>query len=227
VVVTLQNGLGHEEALAELVGSERTLGALCFIGVNRVAPGELQGFHSPGSMTLGEYRRPAGERARALAQLFGDAGVKCLAVDDLAAARWRKLIWNVPFNGLTIAAGGVPTDVICGDERLQAEARALMEEIVAAARAEGVSIPESFVQGQLDVTPPMGPYKPSSLVDYLAGQDVEVEPIWGEPLRRARAAGVPTPRLTFLSALLRQLTRSESASGNRGRRGDADQGSGR
>ena len=113
----------------------------------------------------------------------------------------------MPFNGLTIAAGGVPTDAICGDDRLMAEARALMEEIVAAARAEGVSIPESFVQGQLDVTPPMGPYKPSSLVDYLAGQEVEVEPIWGEPLRRARTAGVSTPRLTLLYALLRQLTR--------------------
>ncbi len=205
-VVTLQNGLGNEEQLAAVVGRERTFGALCFIGVNRVGPGALQGFHTPGSMTLGEFGRAAGPRAHELAQLFQRAGVKCLPVDDLNAARWRKLVWNIPFNGLTIAAGGVPTDVICADERLRAEARALMDEVVAAAAAHGVSIPEKFVQSQIDVTPPMGPYKPSSLVDYLAGNEVEVEPIWGEPLRRARAAGVDTPRLALLYSLLKQLT---------------------
>jgi 2-dehydropantoate 2-reductase len=206
-VVTLQNGLGHEEGLAELVGADRVLGGLCFIGVNRTAPGELQGFHTPGSMTLGEYGRPAGERCRTIAGAFQAAGVKCLAVDDLHAARWRKLIWNIPFNGLTVAAGGVPTDVICADPALAAEARALMDEVAAAAAAHGVCIPEKFIAGQMEVTPPMGPYKPSSLVDYLAGREVEVEPIWGEPLRRARAAGVATPRLALLYALLRRLGR--------------------
>lgn len=211
MVVTLQNGLGNEEALAAVVGRERTYGALCFIGVNRTGPGELQGFHAPGSMTLGAFGRPADERVRALAAQFQAAGIKCLAVDDLHAARWRKLVWNVPFNGLSIAAGGVATDVLCADEALRAEVRALMDEVVAAAAALGVHIPESFVQGQIDVTPPMGPYKPSSLIDYLAGREVEVEPIWGEPLRRARAAGVAAPRWALLYALLRQLGRADRA----------------
>lgn len=206
-VLTLQNGLGNEEKLAGLVGPERVLGGLCFIAVNRTAPGEVQGYHTPGSITLGEFGRPAGECTRALAARFQAAGVKCLAVDDLHAARWRKLIWNVPFNGLTIAAGGVATDVICADAALLEEVRALMAEVVATAAALGVHIPESFVQGQIDVTPPMGPYRPSSLVDFLAGREVEVEAIWGEPLRRARAAGVSTPRLQLLHALLARLTR--------------------
>jgi 2-dehydropantoate 2-reductase len=205
-VVTLQNGLGHEEQLATWVGAERTLGALCFIGMNRVGPGQLHGFHSPGSMTLGEFGRPAGNRTRAIAGLFQNAGVKCLAVDDLHAARWRKLVWNVPFNGLTIAAGGVPTDVICADPALLREARALMGEVARAAAGFGVTIPESFIETQLDVTPPMGPYRPSSLIDYLAGREVEVEPIWGEPVRRAESVGVAVPRMALLYALLRRLT---------------------
>ena len=58
---------------------------------------------------------------------------------------------------------------------------------------------------QFDVTPPMGPYQPSSLVDYLAGREVEVETIWGEPLRRAQAAGVEMPLLASLYARLRAL----------------------
>ena len=205
-VVTLQNGLGCDEELAAVAGPERTLGALCFLGMNRVGPGELQGFHSPGSITLGEFNRPAGARTHALAGWFERAGVQCRAVDDLQAARWRKLIWNVPFNGLAIAAGGVATDVICADPALRREARALMEEVATAAAAMGIHIPDTFLASQLEITPPMGPYRPSSLVDYLAGREVEVEPIWGEPARRAQAAGVAVPRLTLLYALLKQLT---------------------
>ena len=58
---------------------------------------------------------------------------------------------------------------------------------------------------QFDVTPPMGAYPPSSLVDFLAGREVEVDAIWGEPLRRAQAAGVAVPRLAALEAELRRL----------------------
>jgi 2-dehydropantoate 2-reductase len=67
-------------------------------------------------------------------------------------------------------------------------------------------IDEAFIQRQIDLTPPMGPYKPSSLVDFLAGREVEVEAIWGEPLRRAQAAGVAMPRLASLYARLRATT---------------------
>ncbi|HVS54123.1 MAG TPA: 2-dehydropantoate 2-reductase [Opitutaceae bacterium] len=207
MVVTLQNGLGNEERIAELVGGERVLGGLCFIAVTREAPGELVGYHTPGAVTLGEFGRPAGERARALAAWFQSAGVNCQAVDNLAAARWRKLVWNVPFNGLAIAAGGITTDKILGDAMLAREVRALMNEIAAAARHFGYDVPEAFIQQQIDLTPPMGPYKPSSLVDFLAGREVEVEAIWGEPLRRAQAAGLAMPRLAVLYAKLRNVTR--------------------
>jgi 2-dehydropantoate 2-reductase len=67
-----------------------------------------------------------------------------------------------------------------------------------AAAAFGFEIPDAFLRQQFDVTPPMGPYQPSSLVDYRAGREVEVEAIWGEPLRRAQAKGVSVPRLADL-----------------------------
>src|SRR5690606_2345885 len=157
------------------------------IAVNRVGPGELLGFKTPGSITLGEYGRPAGSRARAIAAQFEQAGVPCAAVDCLEEARWRKLAWHMPFNGPAIAAGGLPTDRILADPRLAAEVRALMAEVVQAAAARGIRIPDDFVQGQIDVTGPMGAYKPSSAIDFLAKKPVEVEAIWGEPLRRAQA----------------------------------------
>ncbi|HEX2852910.1 MAG TPA: 2-dehydropantoate 2-reductase [Opitutaceae bacterium] len=205
VVVTLQNGLGNEERVASLVGAERVLGGLCFIAVTRSAPGELTGFHTPGSLTLGEFGRPAQERTRAIASLLVGAGVNCTAVNNLMEARWRKLVWNVPFNGLSIAGGGITTDKILANPVLAVEVRALMDEIASAARSFGYEIPEAFIQGQIDVTPPMGAYQPSSLVDFLAGREVEIEAIWGEPLRRAQAAGIAMPRLAELYATLKRV----------------------
>ncbi len=205
-VLTLQNGLGSEEHLAAIVGAERVLGGLCYIGVTREGPGEIVGYHTPGRMTLGEFSRPAGARLRAIAALFAAAGVGTRTVDRLAEARWQKLIWNVPFNGLAIARGGLTTDRILADPAIASEIRPLMDEVAQAARYFGYEVPEAFIQSQLDVTPGMGAYQPSSLVDHLAGREVEVEAIWGEPLRRAQAAGVPVPRLAKLYAELRRLT---------------------
>ena len=207
-VLTLQNGLGNEERIAGLVGAERVLGGLCYIGVTREAPGVLVGYHTPGAMTLGEFGRAAGGRVRDIAALFSGSGVNARTVDNLAAARWQKLVWNVPFNGVAIAAGGVSTDRILGTPALAARVRPLMDEIAAAARHFGYEVPESFIQQQIDITPGMGAYRPSSLVDFLAGREVEVEAIWGEPLRRAQAAGLAMPRLAELYAELKRLTAS-------------------
>lgn len=206
MVLTLQNGLGNEEWIAGIVGAERVLGGLCYIGVTREAPGVIVGYHTPGRMTFGEFGRPAGGRVRAIAQRFADVGVGTRVLDNLAEARWQKLIWNVPFNGLAIAGGGVATDRILGTPELAAQVRPLMDEVAAAARHFGYEVPESFIQAQIDVTPGMGPYQPSSLVDFLAGREVEIESIWGEPLRRAQSAGLAMPRLAALYAQLRQAT---------------------
>ena len=91
------------------------------------------------------------------------------------------------------------------DPALAAEVRALMDEVAAAAAKFGHMIPEKFIQGQIDVTRPMGPYQPSSLVDFLAGRAVEIEAIWGEPLRRAQAAGAVLPRLEKLYRRLQEV----------------------
>jgi 2-dehydropantoate 2-reductase len=210
VVLTLQNGLGTDERLASLVGAERVLGGLAFIASTRTAPGEVTCYH-PGSITLGEFGRPAGERTRALARQFTDADVTMRVVDDLLAARWHKLVWNIPFNGLAIAAapGGVTTDRICADPRLAERVRVLMKEVQRAAAAFGISIADEFLREQFDVTPPMGAYQPSSLVDFRAGREVEIEAIWGEPLRRAQKAGVALPELARLHE---EITRAVAGS---------------
>jgi len=78
-----------------------------------------------------------------------------------------------------------------------------MKEVQQAAALLGYAITDEFLTEQFNVTPPMGAYKPSSLVDFLAGREVEVESIWGEPLRRAQAAGAHVPELAKLFEELR------------------------
>jgi 2-dehydropantoate 2-reductase len=204
LVLTLQNGLGSDEDLAGLVGGERVLGGLAFIASTRTGPGEVTCYH-PGSITLGEFGRKPQERTHALAEQFTNAGVKIRVVEDLLEARWRKLVWNVPFNGLAVAHD-LTTDKVCADPALAAEVRALMREVQRAAAAFGFTIPDKFLDQQFDVTPPMGAYRPSSLVDFRAAREVEVEAIWGEPLRRAQAAGAAMPRLADLYARLKTVT---------------------
>jgi 2-dehydropantoate 2-reductase len=200
-ILTLQNGIGADEFLAGLFGAPRVIGGLVFMALSRTGPGEVTCFH-PGMVRIGEFEGPPRPRTRALAGLLAAAGMKVEVVERLLEARWSKLVWNIPFNGLSIAEGGITTDRICADPRLAAEARALMLEVQGAAAHFGVGITDAFVAKQFEVTPPMGAYQPSSLIDFLAGREVEVEAIWGEPLRRAQAAGVGMPRLSALYSRL-------------------------
>ena len=202
LVLTLQNGLGVEEPVAEIAGPDRVMGALCYIACERTAPDTVD-CRFPGVMTIGKFGKPAGERTHAVAAIFAKAGVKCEAQDNLEEMRWRKLVWNVPFNGLAIAAGSVTTDVIMADEGLRTLARRLMEEVVDAAAKFGHEIPRSFVDLQFERTAKMGNYRPSSLTDFEAGRDIELEEIWGEPVRRAKSIGAAVPRLEMLYWLMR------------------------
>lgn len=211
VVLTLQNGLGVEEPVAEVVGPDRVCGAICFIGANRTGPGVVEAVF-PGLMMIGKFGKPAGERTHAIAALFARAGVKCEAQDNLEEMRWKKLVWNAPFNGLAIAAGSITTDIILADEGLKSLARRLMEEVVEAAAKFGHVIPRSFIDLQFERTAKMGAYRPSSLEDFEAGKEIEVEEIWGEPVRRAKSVGAPVARLEMLYWLIkRQLAARKSA----------------
>lgn len=203
-ILTFQNGLGSDEFIAQRFGPRPVYGALAFMASNRTGPGEVTCFH-PGLIALGAFGRPPDAQTEALAEQWRAAGVKVRIADNLLEARWRKLIWNVPFNGLAVAHD-VTTDVLCSTPELAQDVRALMHEVQHAATAFGFSIPEHFLEQQFDVTPGMGAYQPSSLVDFRAGREVEVEAIWGEPLRRARAKGVAVPRLEALYQRLREVT---------------------
>lgn len=205
MLLTLQNGLGNEEYLAERFGADRVLGGLCFVCINRTAPGVIE-HYAQGQISVGEFTGYPRPRTHEVASEFKRCGVPCTVTADLARERWRKLVWNIPFNGLSIAAGGIDTQGILSSEPLEYLVRALMREVIGAARALGHELPSSLVDDQVAKTKGMGPYKPSSLIDFLEGREVEVEAIWGEPFRRAFNAGAEVGRIEMLYQLLRHAT---------------------
>src|SRR5215469_8676106 len=91
ILLTLQNGLGNEEFLAENFGAQRVLGALCFIAVDRHSKTEVERY-AYGHIVLGEFKGNSQSRTREVAAEFTRANVHCALTDDLVRERWRKLI---------------------------------------------------------------------------------------------------------------------------------------
>jgi 2-dehydropantoate 2-reductase len=164
LVLTLQNGLGNEEAIARTLtrlehpaagegeispaAAARTIGGVAFLGSNRIAPGVIQ--HTAyGWLRLARFNGPADETLRSIAELFRGAGVEAEVFDSLRFIRWSKLVWNVPYNGLGVAAAA-DTRVIMDDPELRAITRGLMEEVVAIAAAEGAQIEPGFIDHMLE-----------------------------------------------------------------------------
>ena len=210
MLLTLQNGLGNEEFLAENFGAERVLGGFCFVCLNRISPGVID-CYDHWRVAIGEYKGGPRSRTRQVASEFKRSGVICGVVENLVLERWRKLIWNIPFNGLSVIAGGIDTEKILSVERLRAETLALMNEVIKAANKCGLPIPRGEAANQIKHTESIGAFKPSTLIDFEAGRPLEIEAIWGEPMRQAAAAGAATPRLRKLYSALKALDKKHRA----------------
>lgn len=207
VIITLQNGIGNVEELERLFPSNPIIGSLCQIGVNREAPGRIRSFvHKDGFTQLGTKPGGKGEPyLESIRECFESAGIHTRVIPSLGEALWRKLMWNVPFNGLTVVIGGKGTDAVCRDPALRERARALIEEIRTAGNALGYPIEPGYTDTMLSFTDRLGPYKSSSVLDWQAGRRIEVDAIFRKPLEAGRAAGVEMPELEKLVKELENL----------------------
>jgi 2-dehydropantoate 2-reductase len=200
-ILTLQNGLGNEERLAELFGSERVMGGIAFACINRTGPGQIAHLDH-GLIRLGEYQRPPSERAQWVAELFNRSNVPCGVLDNLAAGRWEKLVWNVPFNGLG-ALLDYSTDLLL--QRASELVRQLMREVIDAAAALEIDFDPALIEEKMRQTLSMGAYKSSMQIDRQMHRPMEIEAIIGKPLAEAARRGVATPALEMLYHLLRAI----------------------
>ncbi|MCC7365752.1 MAG: 2-dehydropantoate 2-reductase [Dehalococcoidia bacterium] len=207
-ILALMNGLGVEEQIAGWFGPERVFGGMAFVCINRGQPGVVHHLRY-GRVTIGHHLDDAAQVEELRAMLAG-ARFDVVAAPALRAARWEKLCWNVPFNGLSVAGGGIGTELICRDEELRPLAERVMREVVAVANADLAAAgkasrldPGGIVAQLFALTDTMGDYRTSMALDYVAGRPLEVEAIHGNVARRARELGVAAPAVDALYALVR------------------------
>ena len=212
-VVLLQNGLDVEDSLREhLPASLHLLGGLCYIGVHRSGPGVVEhqalgrvnlGYHS-GSAANDENRQK--EIVEAGAALFHKAGIESQAMANVHQARWHKLVWNVPFNGLSVLLKAGTTNLMA-DASSRELIQALMAEVIQGAHACGHEIPASYAEQMFAMTETMDDYLPSMYHDYMHKRPLELAAIYARPLSAAKAAGCELPRMQALHQALSFIDR--------------------
>jgi 2-dehydropantoate 2-reductase len=208
VILVLQNGLGVEEEVAQIVGNTNIIGGLCFLCSNKVGPGHIRHIDYK-AITLAKYTEGyqacgSTEEMVRLAHDFKEANVPITLAEDLWIARWKKLVWNIPYNGLSVVLDATTQELMANlDSRTLVEQ--LMEEVSLGAKTSDRNIPESFIQEMLDHTEKMEPYKTSMKVDYDERRPMEVEAILGNPLRSAQSRGIELPQISMLYQQLKFL----------------------
>ncbi|MEM1210858.1 MAG: putative 2-dehydropantoate 2-reductase [Planctomycetota bacterium] len=206
VVLVLQNGLEPEKAVAEILCPHRPhhiLGGLCFLCSNKVGPGHIQHLDY-GRIHMGVYQpgddSPATALLPGVVEDFNAAGIDTLAVEDLRLSRWKKLVWNIPYNGLSVVLNQT-TDVMMADPETRNRIETIMREVQAAALAvDGKVIEDAFIEKMLTDTERMEPYKTSMMLDHEAGRPLEAESIFGDTLRAATGVGLDVPEINTLYA---------------------------
>jgi len=200
-IVVLCNGLGVEDRFAQWFGAERVFGLLCFIGVNRSDDGTIH-HKAFGHVAVGHFQDRV-EQRESLVQLFESAGITCERTASLLEARWRKLGWNLPFNGLCLLYNCTTDGIVNSPERREFARQLARESVMVgnldlAAHGQEARIDPGWAELQLSRTDTMGAYAPSTLLDARAGRELEMEAMFLEPARRAKMLGADTPALTRL-----------------------------
>ena len=207
-VLVMQNGFGYEEEVAVITGPDRVLGVLCFICSNKTGPGHIRHLDF-GHITVAQYTNngaPSGITAlmQDIAGDFTKAGISVHTAPDLATARWKKLVWNVPYSGLSVVLSAT-TDTLNKNPHSRGLVESIMREVCAAAAACGHPIEEDFIRKMLESTDVMTPYRTSMKIDFDEKRPMEVEAIFGNPLRAAIKAGANAPRMEMLYRELKYM----------------------
>ena len=203
VVLVLQNGLNIESPAIGVVGRERVYSGCCFLCSNKVGPGHIKHIDQ-GRIVFGRIDGPADSVATTIADEFCSAKIPTKTTDDVAMVRWRKLMWNIPFNGLSVVLDASTEELITNPAATDLATR-IIHEVHCGAASAGVEIPEKQIKSTLESTRTMVPYDSSMRLDFLAGRKLEIEAIYDNPVA---AAKVDMPSVAMLRDQLRFLDRA-------------------
>ncbi len=206
-VLTIQNGLGSAQTVADIVGEQRVaVGIASGFGAARPAPGHVH-YNAMRAMRFGAYSSLPYVEVEAIARLFAAAGFDTEAVTDIVAMQWEKLICNVAYSALC-ALTGMTVGQVMDDPDVGPVSRAAATEAWTVARACGITVAVADpVAHVLAFGAQLPNAKPSALLDHEAHRVSEIDVINGAVVRQADRAGVPALVNTTLAALIRAVER--------------------
>jgi 2-dehydropantoate 2-reductase len=201
LVLLIQNGLGMEENLQKSLPALKIAGAMAFICSTKTAPGHIKHI-AEGSINIGNYSSPDESVIRQVADDLLASGIKASIV-SLNIARWKKLVWNIPYNGLSVILGATTKEMM-ENQSTRTLIKDLMTEVIIAANksVNGAEIPLKYADDMLELTDTMPPYAPSMKEDYDASRPLEIEYIYSNPVKEAQKHGAPMHKV---SAMEKQL----------------------
>ena len=211
-VLSLQNGLGHEDLLAAAVGRERVLAGKTYVGGVLLDAGRIRSGVRGKDTLIGELDAGLSERVRAVAAEFSRAGLATTVSTNIFGVLWDKLFVNVATGALS-AITRLPYGELYRVPEVEATAVAAVAEAMAVARARGVEIAtreprEAWVKAGAGLPPS---FKASMLQSLDKGSITEVDFINGAVVRHGLAAGVPTPVNQTLVAAVKGIERASTA----------------
>jgi 2-dehydropantoate 2-reductase len=208
-VLSLQNGLGHEDILSDIVGKQRVLAGKTYCGGQMIAPGHVICGHVDKDTHMGELDGAITERITQIANAFNGAGLQTKVSDNIMGTVWDKLFINVAtgaLSGITRLAYGDLYQV----PELQACAVAAVAEAMAVAKARGVrtSITEPLQAWRKAGAGLPYEFKASILQTLERGVRTEVDYINGAVVQLGLQHGVPTPVNSTLLACIKGIEKN-------------------
>lgn len=199
IVLLLQNGINMEERIFKYIKNP-ILGGLAFTCINRIKPNLIHHLDY-GLVKIGALKKEQSQLAREMVKLFEKSGIETTYAPDLRQARYEKLLWNVPFNSLSVLCF-TDTQKLINNLETKDLAKKLMQETQKIAVYERKKITNKMIQEMINKTENMQPYKTSMLLDFEAKKKMEVESILGELLRMGQKYKISTPYLETIYKLL-------------------------
>ncbi|MDU1891585.1 MAG: putative 2-dehydropantoate 2-reductase [Dysgonomonas sp.] len=205
LVILIQNGLGLEADLQQDFPKLSIAGGLAFICSAKEGSGHIA-HYDEGKLNLGYYSGNNPELLNKIKEDLLNAGVETKVL-ELEMARWMKLVWNIPYNGMTVVMNST-TDQLMSNPDMENLLYEIMLEVVRGANAVGkgrFEIPESYAKDILDMTRTMTPYSPSMKLDYEYKRPMEIEYIYTRPIDEALKVGYEMSRVSMLEKQLKYL----------------------
>jgi 2-dehydropantoate 2-reductase len=201
-IILIQNGLYIENDLVNNFPDNEIIRGLAFICVSKLSP-TLVDHQDYGRLVIGKYPSGQSVKVAEIAKIWQNSGLECQISDDIKQESWKKLIWNAPFNPISVLSNGANTKDLLSNKYSRQLIINVMKDVIKLANIDGCNFNQEVIDKFISYTEAMKPYKTSMLLDFENKRDLEIEAILGNTVRFAKQHNIDT---SYLNAIYGMIT---------------------